>query len=94
MDDDDGTRGEHRRGYEQQRKSTLATLSACLFVYLFVQAMADDEEDGGDDDGMRGQHIHRRRKYIGYTTWLLLLFFCCCYRFVVSHMLAMAEGQR
>ncbi len=33
---------------------------------------------GGNDDGTRGQH--HRRKYVGYL-------------FVVSHMLAMAEGQ-
>ncbi len=57
-----------------------------------MQAMAEGQRRGGDDDGTRGQHVNRRRKYIGYTTWLLLLFFFC-YRFVVSHMLAMAEGH-
>ncbi len=36
-------------------------------------AMAD-EEDGGDDDGTRGQHVHHRRKYVGYTTCLLFIF--------------------
>ncbi len=31
------------------------------------------EEDGGDDDGTRGQHVHRRRKYVGYATCLLFI---------------------
>ncbi len=31
----------------------------------------NDEEDG---DGTRGQHVHRRRKYVGYTTRLLFIF--------------------
>ncbi len=48
-------------------------------------------EDGGGDNGTRGQHVHRRRKYIGYTTCLL---FFVVNLFVVSHMLAMAERQR
>ncbi len=34
MDDDDGTKGEHRRGYEQQRKGTLAIDTICLSVCL------------------------------------------------------------
>ncbi len=42
------------------------------------------------DDRARGQHC--RRKYVGYTT--CLLFFGGFLISVVSHMLAMAEGQR
>ncbi len=38
--------------------------------------------------GTRGQH--HRRTYVGYTTCLLFFFNL----FVVSHMLAMAEGQQ
>ncbi len=33
----------------------------------------NDEVDGGDNDGTRGQHVHSRRKYVGYTTCLLFI---------------------
>ncbi len=58
-------------------------LLVCLFIFLSPTCRLwrrdNDEEDGGDDDGTRGQHVPRRRKYVGYTT---------------CHMQAMAEGQR
>ncbi len=73
-------RGEHRRGYEQQRKGTLAI---CLsYMYIFLSPTCRLWRRNNDEDGTRGQHVNRQRKYVGYTTCLLLLFFLllslCC----------------
>ncbi len=85
-----GRRGQHRR------RTYVGYTTCLLFVfgcYLFGLPHAawlwrrdNDEEDGGDDDGTRGQHC-RRMYYlsVGFGFFLNL--------FVVSHMLAMADGQ-
>ncbi len=89
MDDDDGTRGEHCCGYEQQRKGTLhgytICLSVCLSFFSYMQAI--------------GQHVHRRRKYVGYTTCLLFisavisLLSPTCWLWRTRKMVAMTTGQ-
>ncbi len=64
-------------------ESTLAILPVCCCSTCRLWPRDNHEEDGGDDHGTRGQHVRRRRKYVGYTTCLLLF-----------HMQAMVEGQR
>ncbi len=108
MDDDDGTRGEHRRGYEQQpgkKVSWLYYLSVVLgvffnfFCYVLPHAGygggTTDEEDGGGR--RRRDNITEEGTLAILPTCLLLLVFSGGgggNLFVVSHMLAMAEGQR
>ncbi len=62
-------------------ESMLAILPVCCCCFLLLSLCClwlwrrdTDEEDGGDDDGTRGQHVHCRRKYVGYTTCLLFIF--------------------
>ncbi len=68
-------------------ESTLAILPVCCFVLLGGEGLIsllsptcwlwrrdNDEEDGGDEDGTRRQHVHCRKKYVGYTTCLLFNF--------------------
>ncbi len=75
------TRGEHRRGYEQQRKGTLAILSACLFVYLFVSHMLVMAE--GQRRGRRYQRTTcTSPKKVRWLYYLSVVYFCfkslCC----------------
>ncbi len=139
--DDDGSRGQHV--HHRRKYVGYTTCLLLIFVVSFLLSPTcwlwrrdNDEVDGGDDDSPRGQRVHRRRMYVGYTTcrFFLLLSLCCiphaggtmtrrmlvtmtgredniteesllavlpvcCFLggfnlFVVSHMLAMVEGQR
>ncbi len=65
------------------KESALAILPVLFFWFSIISLLSptcwawrrdNDEVDGGDDDGTRRQHVHRRRKYVGYTTCLLLTF--------------------
>ncbi len=86
-----GTRGQHRQ------RTYVGYTTCLLFFFLLLSLLYptcwlwqrdNDEEDGGGDDGTCGQH--RQRMYVGYTNCVFFL----KNLFVVSHMLAMAEGQR
>ncbi len=72
-----------------------------LLVYLFIFLSPtcrlwrrdNNEVDGGDDD-QRDQRTTSPKKVRWLYDLSVVVVLCGCYLFVVSHMLAMAEGQQ
>ncbi len=84
-------------------ESTLAILPVCCFLFVFFISLLSptcwlwrrdkNEVDGGDDD-QRDQRTTSPKKVRWLYYLSVVVVFCGCYLFVVSHMLAMAEGQQ